>query len=60
MGPPDQIEPMQAWIIVRWFEPITTVVVIGTRADAEDRAESFEADGYEIQGPYEYSIAIRP
>lgn len=63
MGPPDQIEPMQAWIIEDMC-PIDTkrnVVVIGTEADAEAKAEAlgFGDDAW-VSGPYDYSIAIKP
>ena len=55
-----QPEPIKAWCVDR---PSGTLVVIGTRADAESIAGVMRAAGKEelmLSGPYEFTIAVKP
>lgn len=59
-GGDNQPEPIKAWCVDR---PSGTLVVIGTRADAESRASVMKAAGKEelmLNGPYDFTIAIKP
>jgi hypothetical protein len=56
----EQPEPIKAWCVDR---PSGTLVVIGTQADAEERASVMVAAGVAelmVNGPYEFVIAIKP
>jgi hypothetical protein len=52
--------PVKAWCVDR---PSGTLIVIGTRDDAEKRASVMKAAGKEelmLNGPYEYEIVEQP
>jgi hypothetical protein len=57
-------EDMKAWCVETWDRYVSPSyhVVIGTRADAlaVGKAASATCDGWAIEGPYDFTIAVKP
>lgn len=59
----EQPEPMKAWIVEAGDSHNFRQIVVGTYQDARGTAAELETQthiGFEVDGPYDFTIAVKP